>query len=496
LIAEAESLPFGAAVEMLHKHFRRLVQAGFFIEDEPWLHVSELASISKLVYLHGHGRQQWLSFDLSVAMNAYKRIWELAEAEAPYASNSEQVACFALRFVYQQVPFNIDSQKMNQNFQRTLVLFNGRSNHGTKLREAFEQASGTSVDTFLKIAHLIGTLFEGSSHFPRYALENKLENHFSPQDVAKAISLLCASRGQLRKYYEKYRASTPWQIPYEFNPLLRFPVLIHSDQYWCVYPELINYAATRGLYFYLSDVVANDFAADFSKAFEQYVAQLCIDKFGLENVLTEDDERRLGWKKKTNDITVLLGDSALLFECKNSGLFGLAKRSADPQEVASDARKNLVNPEKRKGLYQLYDKIASIRAAELPRGLAERFAAVKYFYPVVLLHDQISFANKPECLKNIIDADLRTNAIFDFNYQIWHIEELENLVDLIAREKILGTIEEKFKEKEFRTMDLSVYLAKKTGLARLNPPLFLPRGETQAWQTLRCLVEQEQARKQ
>jgi hypothetical protein len=85
LTEEAERLPFGGAVEILHKHFRRLVQAGFFIQDEPWLHVSELASIAKLVYLHAHGRQQWLSFDLSIAMNAYKRIWELAEAEAPYA---------------------------------------------------------------------------------------------------------------------------------------------------------------------------------------------------------------------------------------------------------------------------------------------------------------------------------------------------------------------------------------------------------------------------
>lgn len=496
LTEEAERLPFGGAVEILHKHFRRLVQSGFFIEDEPWLHASELASIAKLIYLHAHGRQQWLSFDLSSAMNAYKRIWELAEAEAPYAADAEQIACFALRFVYQQIPFHIDSEKMSQNFRRTLELFKNRSNCTNNLRKAFEQASGTSIEIFLKIAHLMCNLFERSSHWPRYALENELEKYFSPSDVAKAIRMLSASRGQFRKYYDKYRAALPWQIPYEFNPLLRFPVLMHSDQYWCVYPELINYAATRGLYFYLSDVPASDFAADFSKAFEEYVAQVCIDKFGLENVITEDDERKLGWEKKTNDITVLLGERALLLECKNSGLFALAKRSANPEELATDARKNLVNPEKRKGLYQLHDKIASIRAGELPHDLAERFAAIKRFYPVVLLHDQISLANKPECLKNIIDADLRTNGVLDFDYQIWHVEELENLLALIAREDVPGMIEEKFKEEDFRTLDLSVYLAKKTGITRLNPPLFLPRGETRAWRTLRSLAEQDQTKKQ
>lgn len=298
LTEEAERLPFGGAVEVLHKHFRRLVQAGFFIEDEPWLHASELASIAKLTYLHAHGRQRWLSFDLSFAMNAYKRIWELAEAEAPYAADSEQAACFALRFVYQQIPFNIDSQKMNQNFRRTLVLFNGHSNHGTKLRETFEKTSGTSIDVFLKIAHVMFALFESSSHLPMDSLHKALEKRFNAQEVSKAIRVLCATRGPFRKYYEKYQVSLPWQIPYEFNPLVRFPVLLHSDQYWCAYPQLINYAATRGLYFYLSDVFGGDFAADFSNAFESYVSQLCIDKFGIKNVLTEHDERTLGWKKK------------------------------------------------------------------------------------------------------------------------------------------------------------------------------------------------------
>jgi hypothetical protein len=293
LTEKAERLPFGGAVEVLHNHFRRLVQANFFIEDEPWLHSFELASMAKIIFLHAHGRHQWQSFDLSTAMNAYKRIWELAEDEAPYANDSEQATCFVLRLFYQQVLFNIDRQKMDYNFRRTIALFKNRPSCTNNLRKTFEHASGTSIDAFLKIASSMCSLFERSSHLPRYAVENELETNVGPSDVAKAIRLLSASRGQFRKYYDKYRAALPWQIPYEFNPVLRFPVLLHSDQYWCPYPALINYAATRGLYFYLTDVVGSGFAADFSTAFEEYVAQLCIDKFGLENVITEDDERKL-----------------------------------------------------------------------------------------------------------------------------------------------------------------------------------------------------------
>ncbi len=70
-----------------------------------------------------------------------------------------------------------------------------------------------------------------------------------------------------------------------------------------------------------------------------------------------------------------------------------------------------------------------------------RYRAVKKFFPVIVLYDQI-FANTPVTLKNLIDAELRANGINSFEYQIWHIEELEVLLKAIPKDKICGVIEQ------------------------------------------------------
>jgi hypothetical protein len=320
---------------------------------------------------------------------------------------------------------------MQKNFLRTLALFNTPSKTARSLGGMFEDASGVPFGTFFRIAHVMYGLFAKYAHLGDYELRDALEQNFARVSVSSSVRLLSATRSGFRKYYENYKATVAWQIPYEFNPLLRFPVLSHNERYWCAYPQLINYAATRGLYFYLLDAVGSDFTKAFSTAFETYVAGLCKAKFGEDNVITEEDERKCGWEGKTNDITVLLGDTAFLFECKNSGLFGFAKRTADPKDLLSDARKTLANSKHRQGLYQLHDKIANIRSGALPGPLSAKYASLKRFYPVLLLHEEIHFANRPECLKNIVDSELKANGISGFDYQIWYVEELENLLQLI-----------------------------------------------------------------
>jgi hypothetical protein len=93
LIAETEHLPLPAYVNFLHTQFRRLSQAGFAIPSESWLNAFELATVAKLVYLNGHGRQSQ-AFDFSRALNAYKHLWRLAESHVHYSDDPEQLACF------------------------------------------------------------------------------------------------------------------------------------------------------------------------------------------------------------------------------------------------------------------------------------------------------------------------------------------------------------------------------------------------------------------
>jgi hypothetical protein len=57
--------------------------------------------------------------------------------------------------------------------------------------------------------------------------------------------------------------------------------------------ELINYVATRGLYFFIADLAGPSFNAAFADAFETYVSTICGAAYGTENVLSEAQERAL-----------------------------------------------------------------------------------------------------------------------------------------------------------------------------------------------------------
>jgi len=190
-------------------------------------------------------------------------------------------------------------------------------------------------------------------------------------------------------------------------------------------------------------------------------------------------------------VTILWQDVALLLECKNSGLFSVSKRSADPVDLAVDIRKNLANADKRKGLFQLHDKIESIRGGILPPSLQLKYAAATRYYPVLLLHDEIWFANRPETLKNLIDLELAAHGVHNFNYQIWHVEELELFLKVVPKEQLGTALQEKFDDPRYRSLDLKGYLSGRFGLPDLSLRLFLPHGESQALRIIRSLADDQ-----
>jgi hypothetical protein len=264
---------------------------------------------------------------------------------------------------------------------------------------------------------------------------------------------------------------------------------LRDDRYWCVYPELINYAATRGLYFYIADAVGGAFSQAFGEAFEEYVCRQLVDCMGSEMVLTEKDERQSGWNGKTNDLTVISGDSAILIECKNSGLFSVSKRSGSPADLAADIKKNLANAEKGKGLFQLHEKVDAIQRGLIPEPLKTRYASVTKLYSVVLLHDEIWFANRPQILKNLIDDELRAHGIQGFEYQIWHVEELEYLLKAVPASDVFNVVARKFSSPECMSLDLSVFLSSRYKPEPSRIRLFTPNGDSKALRIIRRLAE-------
>lgn len=489
LIARSEQVPLAIGIPALHAQLRELANSNFLIRKKPWLNAAELLRISKLVYLNGSGSKRSIQVDFAALLNANKELWRASDAQTTYTDDPQFLGSFILRFVYQQLPANITSRKVESNYLRAVALYGGQSEAALKLRKQFESSSGIGLERFLNIAAALYLIFMRESSIADYRVFEMLSERFDRAEISRALRILSATRRQLRRYHEGVAAKSPTSSPYEFNAIYRFPILQHDDRYWCVFPELINYAATRGLYFYISDGLGQSFSAAFADAYEEYMRQLCVDFLGSERVITEKIERGLGWDGKTNDLTLILGEAAILLECKNSGLFSLSKRTAEVVDLASDIRKNLANAEKRKGLFQLYDKIEAIRLGQVPEKVKALYANVKRFYPVVLLHDEIWYANQSEALKNLIDIELRKNGIVDFDYQIWHVEEFQTLVKLVSADRLLNIIAEKYADPHFRQWDLSTYLGQLYKLADLDLSLFVPSGESKPWGLLRRLAD-------
>lgn len=190
-------------------------------------------------------------------------------------------------------------------------------------------------------------------------------------------------------------------------------------------------------------------------------------------------------------MSVLGEDFAILIECKNSGLFSVSKRSADPVDLVADIRKNLANADKRKGLFQLHDKVENLRRAQLPASLMAKYASIQRFFPVLLIHDGIWFANRPETLKNLIDAELAAHGIHDFEYQIWHVEEFEFLTKSVPRIGLGKVLQEKFTDPRYRSLDLAAYLSGRFGLPDTRIHLFLPHGDSKALRIIRKLADDD-----
>jgi hypothetical protein len=172
-------------------------------------------------------------------------------------------------------------------------------------------------------------------------------------------------------------------------------------------------------------------------------------------------------------------------------LFFDSKKESSIETIAKDIRKNLANPKHRSGLFQLYDKIEAIKNKKLPKPLNAYYENVREFFPVLLIHDRIEYANHPQTFRNLLDAELRAAGIQGFRYQLWHLEEIENLFEIIPSTSIGSALEEKFLNASYKPWDLNTYLYEKTErrFSHLRLFFFVPKGETEALKIIRSLAD-------
>jgi hypothetical protein len=476
-------LPYLGLLVSVHQEIARLRASNFFIPSEPWLHGEDLAALAKYAVLYSADTSTPPILKIAPALNGYKKFWKEAEELNPYADDDKSVAMFILRLVYQQVTFLVYQPRLPQLLARTKQIFTIDDD----LRKAVESLAGMEVSILTELAESVYNLFAFTPTMSAPALRRSLPEHLRPH-LDSYLKFQSGTRSEFRLLCNATKAIELAERPYEFNPLLRFPLLYYEEGLVAPFPELLIYGATRGLFFRLGEIGKSQY---FGRAFEQYACQLVAEAVGSPSVLTEAEERKLGWEGKTNDFTVISGDVALLFECKTSALFSEGKRAASVDAIRRDIHKNLVNSKERAGLFQLYDKIHAIKSQQLPAALTERYKGVQYFFPVILLYDYIQHANADQVLGNLLRSELSHHGIVNFDFQIWHIEELEDLLGTISADDLLSAIEEKFSDPRYRQWDLDTYLHTRTGIAHFASQIFVPNGKTKALDILTALAAAE-----
>jgi hypothetical protein len=477
-------MPCPGSFGSIHMLFKELSDHHFQMFHKPWLNPYELAAVTNYTAMFGTDKRNHKPlFALDKPLNEFKRLWKLAEESNSYSDNPAYIAAFILRIVYQQLPYVIHPHRIPSMFSRMSRLFS------TGAMDAYVKARlGFGGKDFFDAAEALFGQFSRSAMYE----EKDLAAVMGKDTLTGLLATLSSTRTQRLTFHRgKLEVKSPSEKPYELNSLLKYPMIRHGGEIYCPYPQLIGYAATRGLFFRFSEEDKEKFREPFVESVELYVKETLKGALPTAEILTEKDERSLGWAGKTNDVTAITGDCALLIECKLSGLYVESKRLASPHSIISDVRKQIADPKERRGLFQLYDKCQAIQARLLPPKLMEKYNEVRRVYPVLLLFDEIQMANKAEIMGNIIQDELTANGARGFKYQIWHLEELDWLAAL-AKSAYMDWIAEKFSTKN-EALDLSAFLADKAGGGFLKLILYLPEGDTKAIQILQGLVAKESA---
>ena len=420
--------PFGD----FHSLFQELSRNGFHIPQKPWLNTFELAAVANYTAMFGSERKHKLRFQLDIPLNHFKKLWKLAEESNSYSDNPAYIATFILRVVYQQLPFVIHPSRVRAILAMMNSLF---STH--PMDSYIQKKLEVSGREFFDAVAALFAMFSTRSMCD----ESSLPEVQSSNAISKALTALAATQTQRRVFHKsKLALREPSEKPYEINSLLRYPISRHGVELYCPYPQLLGYAVTRGLFFRFGEEDKDEFRKPFTDSVERYVKNILTDALGDgAEVLTAADERGLGWQGKTNDVTAIAGNSALMIECKLSGLYVEAKRTASPSTIIADVRKQIADGTNRRGLFQLYDKCEAIRSRQLPPRVMEKYRNVKQMYLVLLLFDEIKMANRAEVMGNIVGDELKAYGAADFNNQVWHLEEFDRFIKSANRNPSLGS---------------------------------------------------------
>ncbi len=244
---------------------------------------------------------------------------------------------------------------------------------------------------------------------------------------------------------------------YGFTPFDQFPTIKNESEILILSPYYLAKKLSYSVYFDLlhffqngEDPRRNPFSNEFGLVFENYVGKQ-LNNLNDGGELIHEFEFDTDNKKFT-DWSLLYGDQLILIEVKKSLLPNSIKFLMDKVELKNVLKRNIIY-----GLKQCYSKINHIKNET--RGL-ELFSDTANFYPLIVVFDDSYLLNN-YFIRRIIDEVLAEEEIvFEKNWQIITVRELENIVNVCSEEKtLLSILQEKIVNEDNIFMDWDKYLA-------------------------------------
>ena len=330
------------------------------------------------------------------------------------------------------------------------------------LDSAFQRVTGLTVKEFMMIGFIFYAATLAYHSFQRGFVEDtqvkSLKPYVSPEKVDAFLAVAGADFQTFRNLRLKEERDAPGFGRYTFNPLLGRPVIQLSNGLVCVpVPRLLIYRITRGIYYDLLDAhrqpQGNVFADWFGYAFQQYIGILLNEAFGHDKVYPE--VAGVDW-------VVILGDTALVLECRSGRLPKKIRSQADRTEVMEMIRRNIVDPAKKlpEKIKKLYEGVAGIPTGKVKTYLA---AIVTYqeWYPTVLTLDLVKQELKQ------IDAE-------DFRFDLMSAEDIEWLLSWAQYEDPVVVLQERRNDAAGRGLPVGQYVglrATRKGITEINNKL-------------------------
>ena len=330
----------------------------------------------------------------------------------------------------------------------------------------FQRLTGLTVKEFMMIGFIFYSAALAFHSFERGFVENtkvmSLMQYVSPEKMDAFLAIAGADFQTFRNLSLEEEKVAPGLGRFTFNPLLSRPVVKLPNGLLCVpVPRLLIYRITQGIYYDLLDAhrqpQGNIFSDWFGYAFQQYIGILLKEAFGNDKVYPE--VAGVDW-------LVILGDVALVLECRSGRLPKKVRSRTDRTEVMEMIRRNIVDP-----------------AEKLPRKIRKADEGVpgiptdkvKTYLPAIITYQEWY----PTALTlDLARQELKRMNAEDFHFDLMSADDIEWLLAWAQYEDPASVLQEMRNDVASKDLSVGQYVgvrAKRKGVTKIEKTLLLKK---------------------